>query len=446
MFCVAGVFTVDVGDTVYHSSPQHSTAATVLSPVTLSGITSAPTATTTTTTIIPSSVSPSLHSTASSLHDSVLSSSARHDLSSDDIDPFQPQIIADDSVSDVISAIPDKFVVDNGNVSRPESPDPYSLNINYANMTPIELPALKSKPRRSSDYSSFDDNTNAASETDDLKRTSADGVTDVSASKFSENSNEYLQEDSKLNVNTDLFNETSSGDAINEVQLFMPATASKINMENTQLKESLSTEVDDDTNEFASDNALYSIKNDTSFEEDEKRDTKVRTAKSSEKLLRRLSVPSSIADNITSKNSHNYEISRSSSQSGVSLGQSTSNANIATTITTAAIGRCDLMGGSSSQSSINLTGSLAYIENGGGTLSNDNSVSGSMSSLGGGRGMLRHRRDGSDGSSVGAGMVRGGSVKEKRVTSGAEDDWERKLCGRRSSEYYSKQLMYIYCQ
>jgi len=44
----------------------------------------------------------------------------------------------------------------------------------------------------------------------------------------------------------------------------------------------------------------------------------------------------------------------------------------------------------------------------------------------------------------GGGMVRGGSVKEKRASQPLEDEWEKKLCGRRSSEYSSS--YYVLCE
>ena len=238
--------------------------------------------------------------------------------------------------------------------STPPSPDPFSLNINFANMTPVELPALKTKPRRSLDR-----------EVNEPKDSNASVPNISSTNPFDQHSD--LPDEQLTFVAPPLLDSSSTNPSLNNAQTPTPKISDR--------KDSTESTV-----------------------------SPLPSKSSAPAPRRRSSVSSSALQMNGLKSSPppqpSYEISRSSSQSGGLVA-------------------------SSAKSSGNLVEGSPLSTRSGHSMASSYAT-GSVSSLG--------REDAGAIGAMSGGMVRGGSVKEKRASDPVEDEWERKLCGRRSSE------------
>ena len=350
---------------------------------------------------------------------------SHHTSDLDEVDPYQPQMVAGDSSDNITTTKPFPIGVFLESSSPPPSPDPFSLNINFDNMTPIELPPPKPISRKSvfeePDISNLDNLDHTASD-----RNSSPKAEFASLSDTQQNTAPFSQLESIRNPfleDIDFPSKTDTIDHKDYVNSVSPALSDDSALPTTGTFSSIAEET-------LSSNSSYNAHNHSSHEKLSPKSSigtdevppiinnDINTSKSvtSQDKRRRSSVPSFLNSDATaptkpSSNSSMFEISRSSSQSGANA--------ILSNSSTTNLQHCGLR--NDSCGSVNDDSSPLVSESGGGVV------------VGGAAIGVRS-----------VGMVRGGSVNEKRSSQTMEDEWERKLCGRRSSEYPPPSTTFLY--
>lgn len=354
-----------------------------------------------------------------------------------DVDPYQPQTVADDPREYVVvptSAVDAGGIFLESEPSPPPSPDPFSLNLNFANMTPIDLPPPKPRPRKSEfnqpDSSNLDLNSSFAGEdtlftseisftndSEELKGHNPFGDSELIENPFDDD--EHYEVNGKLNPslksptdNLSFQSHTTSQDStLPNIVTFSSIAEEPLPAVPPRNPHMRTVNVHDSTNNVHL-NHTNQLESDA-FNAELKPKPSLPSGKDGSSKQRRSSVPTYVATEslISSANPDVYEMSRSSSQSGVHTYSSSQATNACPT--------------NASASNIQLGLRASYGD-----------VNDSPVSCRSGDGGVAVR--GVVGGGIGvrsADMSRGGSVKEKRFSEPLEDEWEKKLCGRRSSEY-----------
>ncbi|XP_018024791.1 rab11 family-interacting protein 1 isoform X2 [Hyalella azteca] len=336
--------------------------------------------------------------------------------------------------------------------SPPPSPEPYSLSLNFANLTPIELPPPKPKQRK---ISAYDDVANATNEDVPTAQPLAYNPFDVQttvakeapksavlpANPFDEEppKNPFDEDDEETNnpftvaaTPKNPFEENETDDRSNAATKSAtesharaaegPAAVSSSLTSNAQFERTSNGQFERNVKKSRAPPipTQRSTKVDLSKRQEEapeiKDDVQV-SARSAEAARRRSSVPALAGlQRPDSSNPSTFEISRSSSGSVITTAQSEMFPRMGTP-------------SYSSKPYFELHDSPPSTHSG---VSSRGAASGATGSLC----SMKDDGDGTGGGGLGGrsgDMVRGGSVKEKRSSQPLEDEWERKLCGKRST-------------
>ncbi|KAF2369116.1 Rab-binding domain FIP-RBD [Trinorchestia longiramus] len=356
-------------------------------------------------------------------------------------DSYEPQVPVEALPKDVVQT-------ENLSVSPPPSPEPPSLSLNFANLTPIELPPPKPKNRKVSAFSENPDET--------LVATNVSSPQPSGYNPFNDDASK--QETEQLPSTTNPFEEVLPSknvfDEDNATNPFMNARESKNPFEDGV---EVASGAQLGTKPTTAASAVSSSSSSTSSKSGYQLDRHV-------KKSRAPPIPNQepVKVSSSSSNTHNGEVNHSNIRNAVEEKNIAEAAHRRLSVPTlASARRPEASGGSSSddvsrsdsgstqqtemfprmsapqssksesRTSLDLHDSPRSVHS---ETSSRGAASGATASVcslkeegvGGGVG------DGAIGARSAA-MVRGGSVKEKRSSQPLEDEWERKLCGRRSS-------------